>query len=203
MTHSLDEELFVEPKGSLGLKLVAAISALVVTIAVLAGYAYLRQRHARNSGVPASTTQSESPQPKKSPKAMVLVDEALLQGNKTFVGGTVRNTSAERLGQVAVELELKRRKDGGTEKKLVNVEPSQLEPTQEGRYSLELKAQDYGSARLVGLREGPDSSPVAYSSAPGQKRPPERLEQKTIIVPRPSSKRDDFLGSPDKPARLP
>jgi hypothetical protein len=202
MTQSLNEQLIVEPKGSFGLKLIAVISALAVTIAVLAGYAYLRQRHARNSGVPGSTTQAESPQPKKSPKAMVLVDEALLQGNKTIVGGTVKNISAERLGQVTVELELKRRKDGGAEKKLVSVEPSQLEPAQEGRYSLELKAQDYGSARLVGLRAGPDSSPLAYSSAPGQKRPPERLEPKTIIVQRPSSKSDD-LGSPDRPARLP
>lgn len=201
MTHSAHEELFVEPKGSFGLKLLAAISAIAVTVAVLAGYAYLRQRHARNA-VPASTTKADS-QPKLPPKAMVLVDEALLQGNKTIVGGTVKNTSSEKLGQVKVELELKRRKDGAMETKLVNLEPSELEPAQEGRYSLELKAQDYGSARLVGLRVGPESAVVGFSSAPGQKRPLERLEPKTIVVQRPSSKSDDFLGSPDKPARLP
>jgi len=200
MTQSFNEELFVEPKGSFGLKLVAAISALAVTIAVLAGYAYLRQRHARNA-VTAST-QAGSPQPKKPVKAMVLVDEALLQGNKTTVGGTVRNTSSEKLQQVKVELELKRRKDGAVETKLVSLDPSELEATQEGRYSLELKVQDYGSARLVGLRVGPDSTAVGYSWAPGQKRPLERLEPKTIIVQRPSSKSDD-LGSPDRPARLP
>jgi hypothetical protein len=198
MTNSLHEELFVEPKGSFGLKLIAAIAAVVITIAVLAGYAYLRQRHAVNRGAPASISQTEA---KRSAKALVLVDEALLQGNKTIVGGTVKNTSAETLGQVTVELELKRRKDGATEKMVIPLEPSQLEPSQEGRYSLELKGQDYGSARLVGLRAGPDSSTIGYTSGPGQKRPPERLESKTIIVGRPPPKRGEFLNSQDNPAR--
>lgn len=202
MTDSLHEQIFVAPKGSFGLKLVAGISALAVTVAVFIGYAYLRQRHAGNGGA-TSNAQTQSPEPKKSPKAIVLMDDALLQGSKTIVGGTVRNTSAERLEQVSVELELKRRKDGTAEKKLVALTPLQLEPGQEGRYSLELKAQEYGSVRLVGLRVGPDSSPLPYTSAPGQKRPPERLESKTIIVNKPSSKRDGFLNSPDSPARVP
>lgn len=202
MTDSLHEDLYVEPKTSLGLKLVAAVSALAIGIAVLIGYAYLRQRHAGNAGSAASTAQNESAQPKK-PKAMILVDEALLQGNKTIVGGAVKNISEESLGQVSVELELKRRKDGTAETKLVALSPSELEPGQEGRYSLELKGLEYGSARLVGLRVGPDSSPVVYTSAGGQKRPQERLESKTIIVGRPPSKRDEFLNSPDNPARVP
>jgi hypothetical protein len=135
---------------------------------------------------------------------LILVDDALLQGNETLVGGTVKNTSSGRLAQVAVELELKRRKDGQPDKKLIGVEPSQLEPGQEGRYSVELKSQEYGSARLIGLRVGPDSTSVAFSSGAGQKRPPERLESKTIVVDRPpSSKRGEFLNSPDNPARVP
>jgi hypothetical protein len=202
MTDSLHQQLYVEPKSSFGLKLIAAISAFVVTISVLVGYAYLRQRHAVNAGAPASA--QSSPEPKKPPQALILVDDALLQGNKTLVGGTVKNTSSERLAQVAVELELKRRKDGQPEKKLIGVEPSQLEPGQEGRYSVELKSQEYGSARLIGLRVGPDSTSVAYSSGAGQKRPLERLESKTIVVDRPpSSKRGEFLNSPDNPARVP
>jgi hypothetical protein len=199
MTDSFHEQIFVAPKGSFGLKLVAGISALAVTVAIFIGYAYLRQRHAEKSAAAMSIAQTKPPEP----KAIVLVDDALMQGSKTIVGGTVRNTSGERLGQVSVELELKRRKDGTTEKKLVALTPSQLEPGQEGRYSLELKAQEYGSARLVGLRVGPDSSPLAYTSAPGQKRPPERLESKTIIVHKPSSKGGEFLNSPDNPARVP
>jgi hypothetical protein len=202
MTDSLHEELFVAPKGSFGLKVIAAASALVVTIAVLVGYAYLRQRHAGNAETLRSKVQG-SPEPKKSPKALILVDEALLQGTRTIIGGTVKNTSAERLGQVAVELELKRRKDGLPEKKLVELEPSQLEPGQEGRYSMELKSQEYGSARLVGLRVGADSTSVAYNSGLGQKRPPERLESKIVVIDKPPGKRAEFLNSPDNPARVP
>jgi hypothetical protein len=202
MTDSFHEQTFVAPKGSFGLRLVAGISALAVTVAVFIGYAYLRRRHAENSATALSAAQTKL-EPKKSPKAIVLVDDALMQGSKTIVGGTVRNTSAERFGQVSVELELTRRKDGTAEKKLIALTTPQLEPGQEGRYSLELKAQEYGSARLVGLRVGPDSSPLAYTAGPGQKRLPERLESKTIIVNKPSSKGGGFLNSPDNPARVP
>ena len=202
MTDSFHEQIFVEPKGSFGLRLVAGICALAVTAAVFLGYAYLRRRHAENSAA-LSTAQMKAAEPKTPPKAIVLVDDALMQGSKTIVGGSVRNTSGESLGQVSVELELKHRKDGTAEKKLVALTPSQLEPGQEGRYSIELKAQEYGSARLVGLRAGPDSSPLAYTSGPGQKRPAERLESKTIILNKPSSKRGEFLNSPDNPARVP
>lgn len=203
MTESLREGLFVEPKSTFGLKLIAAISALAVTIAVLVGYAFLRQRHVNNAAAQPSSSQN-SPEPKKSPKALILVDEATLKANKTIVGGSVKNTSTETLRQVAVELELKRRKDGSPEKRLIGLVPSQLEPAQEGRYSLELISQEYGSARLVGLKSGTDATSIAYVSGPGQKRPPERLESKTVIVDRPStSKHGEFLNSPDNPARVP
>jgi hypothetical protein len=200
MNDSLHEELFFEPKSSFGLKLIAGIAALVVTIGVVFGYAYLRRRHAEKSAAVA-LAQRESIPPRLTPKALVLVDEALIQGNKTVVGGIVKNTSADTLRQVTVALELRRRKDATTEQRVIALTPRDLEPGQEGRYSMELKASDYGSARLVGLSTGPDS--IVYTSAAGQKRPLERLEQKTIIVGRPSSKAGEFLNSPDNPARVP
>jgi hypothetical protein len=203
MAEPFHEQLFIEPRRSLGLKLIAGLAAVVVTVVVLLGYAYLRQRHTDSAATAARASAAHASEPKKPPQAIVLVDEALIQGTKTIVGGTVKNTSNLRLEQVAVELELKRRKDGSVEKKLIALSPSQLEPTQEGRYSLELKAQEFGSARLIGLQAGPESSPIAYTSAAGQKRPPERLESKTVIVDRPASKREEFLNSPDKPARVP
>jgi hypothetical protein len=203
MADSLHEELFLEPKSSTGRKLIGAIAAIAVTIAVLAGYAYLRQRHTENAAQQASLAEAAANPPAVPPKALVLVDEALIQGTKTVVGGAVKNTSNETLRQVTVALELKRRKDATTEKRLVALVPAELEPGQEGRYSLELKAADYGSARLVGLGSGPDASPIVYTSAVGKKRPPERLESKTIIVGRPPSKPGGFLNSPDNPARVP
>jgi hypothetical protein len=203
MTDSLHEELFLEPKSSFGIKLIGAIAAIVVTVSVLVGYAYLRKRYAENNATRASLAQAESAKPQPIPKALVVVDEALLQGGKTVVGGTVKNTSADTLRQVTVVLELKRRQDATTEKRYLLLTPAVLEPGQEGRYLLELKASDYGSARLIGLSASPDSSPIVYTSASGRKRPLERLESKPIIVGRPAAKPGEFLNTPDKPARVP
>jgi hypothetical protein len=202
MTDSLHEEVFLEPKSSSSLKLIAGIAAVVVTLAVVFGYAYLRRRHAEQSAA-IELAKKEAVPPKLTPKALVLVDDALIQGNRTVVGGIVKNTSAEVLRQVTVGLELRRRKDATTEQRFIALTPADLETGQEGRYSMELKASDYGSARLVGLRVGSDSSLIAYTSGAGQKRAPERLEQKTIIVGRPAAKPGEFLNSPDNPARVP
>ncbi len=202
ITDSHSEELFVEQKGSLGPKVLAALCALVITALVLVGYAYLRKRHAQSTsfGRPGQTQAMEAKGP---PKAMILVDDALLKGGNTIIGGTVKNISGERLGEVAVELELKRRKDGVAERRLVALEPSQLEPQQEGTYSLTLRANEYGSARLVALKAGTNSASLPYTVGQGQKRPPERIESKTITVDKRSSKRAEFFNSPASPARVP
>lgn len=204
-SDSTHTNLLPEEKSSLSLKLVAAALALVATAVLLAGYAYLRSRNAqqnlaetRNGQQPASSVA------KGPPKAHVLVDEALLKGGQTIIGGTVRNVSAESLEGLTVGLELRRRKDGKVEQTTVPINPPQLKPDEEGRYSLTVPAQDYGSVRLLGLNSGPDSAPLAYTSSQGQKRPPERLQPKVVTIPRPpSSGRREFLNSADNPARVP
>jgi hypothetical protein len=204
MVESHQDELFVdEPKSSAGLKILAALSALLITALVFSGYTLLRKRHAEDSGSLAISGPGTTADIAKPPKALIIVDEALLQGGKTILGGIVRNTSAEKLEGLSVELELRRRKDSGVETKLVPLDPAQLDSQQEGRYVLELKAQDYSSARLVMLKSGPSLLPVPYATAQGQKRPLERLEPKTIIVGKPAGKRGEFLNSPDNPARVP
>lgn len=193
------EEVFIEASESSGLKFAAVLAALVITALVFVGYAYLRKRHERSAG---PTQQAASTQPRLPPQALILVDEALLQGSNTLLGGTVKNIGNERLSGLSVELELKRRTGGTTEKKEVSLSPSDLDASQEGQYSLQLKAQDYLSARVVALRAGSQSLP--YTLAQGDKRPPERLESKTIKVDKaPPGKRSEFLNSPDKPARVP
>ncbi len=137
------------------------------------------------------------------PKAHIRVDEALLQAGKTVIGGTVKNTSGEKLIGLRVGLELRRRKDKNIEHTLVPVEPTELAPEEEGRYVLKLPAQQYSSVRLEGLKSGSDSALLAYTTSQGQKRPPERLEPKVVIVRRPGSRGGDFLNSPDNPARVP
>ena len=199
MIESHQNELFVEPKSSAGPKLLAGLAALLITALVFAGYALLRKRHAGSfvSSQQATTATSKPPQ------ALIIIDEALLQGGKTTIGGVVRNTSSEKLEGLAVELELRRRKDAGVETRSIPLAPASLDSQQEGRYLLELKAQDYSSARLVALKAGPNSLPLPYATAQGQKRPLERLEGKTIIVGRPSGKGGEFLNSPESPARVP
>src|SRR5580765_65943 len=100
MIESHQNELFVEPKSSAGPKLLAALAALLVTALVFAGYTLLRKRHAGAlvSSQPASATEM------KPPKALIIVDEALLKGGTTTIGGIVRNTSSEKLEGLSVEL---------------------------------------------------------------------------------------------------
>lgn len=202
ITESHDE-VFVETKSSTLPKLLGAGLALLVTAALLFGYTLLRKRHAETNAALVVAGQSPAAEPRKPPKALVLVDDAMLQGSSTILGGTVKNISSEKLDGVAVELELKRRKDALPEKRLVMLQSAQLDPQQEARYSLQLKAQDYSSARVIALRAGPDSQPLPYSTGQGLKRPLERLESKTITVEKRPSKRDEFLNSPDAPARVP
>lgn len=204
MIESPQDELFGEPKRSAMPMVLAGISALLITALLLAGYTLLRKRHAEDSGLTSLSNPAQSAETRKQPpKALIIVDEALLKDGKTTIGGVVKNTSAERLEGLSVELELKRRKDAMTETQLVPLVPALLEPQQEGRYSLQLKAKDYSSARLAGLKSGSTLAALPFTTAPGQKRPPERLETKTIIVGKPASKGGEFLNSPDKPARVP
>lgn len=205
LTDSSHTELLIEEKQPASRKLIAIISAIAVTAIVIAGYTYLRRRHNQQVQALAAQAQAQNDDPNvpKGPaKAHIWVDEALLKGGQTTIGGTVKNISNEKLSGIAVGLELRRRKDASLEQISAPIEPSALEPQQEGRYMLKLAAADYSSVRLINLRTG-DSSLIAYTTSPGQKRPPEKIEPKVVIVPRPPSKGGEFLNSPDNPARVP
>jgi hypothetical protein len=202
MSEYPEENIFAEPKSSTTLKLVAAVAAIAVTVVVFFGYTTIRKRHAEKTAATLSAAQPKT-EPRPEPKALILVDDAMLKAGTTTLGGTVKNTSNEELSGLTVELELKRRTGGGVETRTVNVEPSNLKPQEEGRYSLQLKAQEFGTARVIGLRAGPGSAAIAYTSAQGLKRPNERLESKTVVVDKPRSKGGEFLNTPDNPARVP
>lgn len=204
LTDSSHTELLIEENSSKGRMLIAVVCALAVTAIFFAGYAYLRKRSAqqRLAAEAAAVKPETSDVPKGPAKAHILVDEALLKGGQTIIGGTVKNISKEKLTALSVALELRRRKDGSLEQLSAPLQPTDLEPDGEGRYSLKLPAQQYNSVRLVGLKEGPDSSLLAYTTALGQKRPPERIQPKVITVPR-TGQGGDFLNSPDNPARVP
>lgn len=203
LTDPSHTELLIEEKRPVSRKLVAVIAALVVTALVISGYLYLRGRHVQQMAAAVTPVPESSPTVPKGPaKAHILVDDAMLKGGQTIIGGSVKNISGERLVGLSVGLELRRRKDASLEQVSAPVAPTDLDPEQEGRYLLNLPAQEYSSVRLANLRVG-DSTLIAFSSAQGQKRPPERLEPKTVTVPRSPSKGGDFLNTPDNPARVP
>jgi hypothetical protein len=195
-------EAINENRNILTARLLALLCALAVTGALLAGYFYVRNRHAVRTA--ASTTPAETVPagPKGPPKIHVMIDDPMLKAGTTLIGGTVRNISQEDLMNLSVDLELRRRKDAEIELKSVAVEPAKLSPEQEGRYELKLPVQAYASVRIAGFR-GADQTLVAYSSSPGQKRPLEKTESKTITVQRQGGRGEEFLNTPDNPARVP
>ena len=183
-------------------KLLAVVCAVAVTAVLLVGYGYIRKYHAQK----VLTNNTPPPVVETGPKgpalAHVVIDEPSLSKGMTTIGGVVKNISKQELTNVSVVIELRRRKDGGLEETVLPVTPTQLQPEQEGSYSVTMPAQNVASIRLVGVKADPQSALIAYSSSQGKKRTPERLEPRTVVVKR-SGKPGEFLNSPDNPGRVP
>jgi len=193
------EEALARERESTKRKLLAVVCAVGLTAILLAAYGYVRKYHEQR--FIAENTPPPVPQ-KAPPLAHVVVDEPTIDKGMTTIGGVVKNISKQQLSSVSVVIELRRRKDGGLEQSALPVTPAQLEPEQEGSYSLKVSAQDFASIRLAGLKADPQSSLIAYSSSQGKKRTPERLEPKTIVVKR-GGKPGEFINTPDNPGRVP
>ena len=196
------EEAIAREHESSRRRMLAVVCAVGITAVLLVGYGYIRKYHAQRilaSNTPPPITDSG---PKGPPLAHVVIDEPTLSQGMTTIGGVVKNISKQDLTGVNVVLELRRRKDGGLEESLLPVTPVQLGPDQEGTYSMKAPAQDFASIRLAGVRTDPESTLVAYTSSQGKKRPPERLEPRTIVVKR-AGKPGEFINSPDNPTRVP
>lgn len=159
---------------------------------------------------PQSPAAAPTPAPAApAPEAHVFVDEAMLRKPHAILGGTVENVGGERLENLSVELELRRRDDGGTEIRSVPVEPAALAPGEKGRYSLKVLSGEWSGSRLLRLRAGGRAGDVAFRSSPGARRPPERTpDSRTITVtkdsrPRARSGGEEFINTPDTPVSVP
>lgn len=155
---------------------------------------------ARASATPPPAARVQTP-----PGANIYVDEAMLSKPYAIIGGTVENICGERLENLTVEIELKHRDDGGTERREVAVQPQSLDPGMRGKYSLKVLSDEWGSSRVVGLLRG-GGREVAFKSLPGAKRPPERPGGNVVIVKAPpgrKSKGDEFINTPDTPISVP
>ena len=196
------EEVIARERESGKRKMLAVVCAVGVTAVLVVGYAYIRKFHvqrviANNTPPPVVETGPKGP-----PLAHVVIDEPSLSKGATTIGGVVKNISKQQLTGVSVVIELRRRKDSGVEETLLPVTPTQLQPEQEGSYSLKVSAQQYASIRLAGLKADPEATLIAYNSSQGKKRTPERLEPRTIVVKR-SGKPGEFINTPDNPGRVP
>jgi hypothetical protein len=196
------EEALARERESSKRKLLAVVCAVGVTAVLLVGYGFIRKYHAQKVIAENTPPPVADSGPKGPPLAHIIIDEPTLEKGMTTIGGVVRNISKQEISGLSVVLELRRRKDGGLEQSALPVTPTQLQPEQEGSYSLKVSAQEFASIRLAGLKADPQSALVAYTSAQGKKRTPERIEPRTIVVKR-SGKPGEFINSPDNPGRIP
>jgi hypothetical protein len=187
------------------IKLGAIACALAVAAALLAGYRFMRARQL--AGVRAAQQAEPEAKVAAPPEAQIFEDEARLKGSQAVISGTIRNISERRLEGLSLEMELKRRDNPqAAERRKVNVAPADLAPGEEGRYSLSLPSSEWSGARVLNLNSVGRAEAIAFKSAVGARRPPERLPQgspKVIVVPRPRPKGEEFINTPDDPIRVP
>lgn len=147
-----------------------------------------------------------TPTPRPEPLANIFVDEAMLARPYAIIGGAVQNVGHEKLEKLSVEIELRRRADSGVETREVKVTPADLEPGQQGKFSLKVLSEEWSGSRVVGLKGGERAAEIAFRSLPGAKRPPEKIKDNVTIVRTPSKKKsggDEFINTPDNPYSVP
>jgi len=181
--------------------LVGLMCAVLLTGLVLGGYVYLRKRHERQVAAAADVEVK-----KKAAKVEVFVDEPVVNGKTTVLGGTVHNISNESLQNIAVQLQLRRRVGSGVDLKSITPESAELAPDGRARYSIEVPTQEYITATFLGVIGGGDRAAIPFKAQPGNARPPmDSPASKTVVVDKPQSNRskDEFINTPNNPGRVP
>jgi hypothetical protein len=180
------------------------LAASVLTLCALAGCQKASDvsQSAEASGTKTAQTRPVAP----TPEANIFVDEAMLAKPYAIIGGAVENIGAQRLEKLSVEIELRRREDGSVERREVSVEPADLEPGRQGKFSLKVLSEEWSGSRVVKLRSGSrEPREVAFRPQPGAKRPPEKIKPNVVIVKTPAQKKgnSDFINTPDTPYSVP
>jgi len=189
-----------EEKRHTGRLLVGILCALVLTASVFGGYIYLRKRHERQL---AAATAAETAK-KAAPKVEVMVDDAMIEGKTTTLGGTIHNISGESLRNVAVELQLRKRSGSGIETRIVAPESPDLPPDATTRYSVKVAVADYSSATFSKVVTGDPHVAIAFKAVPGAARPAmAEPASKTIVVSRPVPKGEEFINTEKNPGKVP
>lgn len=182
-------------------QVIAIICAVGVTLGLFVGYAVLQKRNYARFSVPHRET-ARTP---ALPAAQVSEDEAVPRGANAIVGGAVRNISTEKLQGLSLEIELVRRDSAGTERRMLEVSPGDLAAGETGRYSLSIPTREWIGVRVISLRSNVSGEEIAFKSAPGARRPPERVPQgrtRVVTAPRPASGGEEFINTPDNPTTV-
>lgn len=182
--------------------MIGVLCALLLTGAVFGGYLLLRKRHERQVAAETAAAKVQ----KTAAKAEVAVDDAMIEGKKSILGGEIHNISNETLHNVAVELQLRKRTGAGVESKIVSPEMTELPPDGRTRYRLEVAVQDYISATFSKVLAGENRTALAFKAFPGAARPAmEGPGTKTIIVgARPSPRNgEEFINTEQNPGKVP
>jgi hypothetical protein len=198
--------LETEERGSFMTRGIAIACALGLTAALTMGYLMLRKRHAERLRAEQQAAQAQEAKPAPSPLLQLFVDDAMIKGAQAVLGGTVLNISGEKLTDLSVELELKRRKDSGSEIRTLIVEPRELSPQEQGRYALNVPSGEYRESRVLHIRSGGGSGEIPFKMLPGAQRPPEKPpETKVTAVKQPPKrgKGEEFINTPDTPVKIP
>ena len=189
-------------RKSLAAKVWPALLALALTVGLLGGYFYLRGRNEK--ALAERRAAAEKAKAVAPPAAQIFQDEVRLAGGQAVVGGTVRNISGEKLEGLSVEIELKSRTGDAKEVRQVAVEPRDLPPGQEGKYSLQIVPKAWSGVSVARLLSAARGGEVAFKPEMGARRPAEgRPPPKVVVEPRPRQKGDDFINTPDTPVRIP
>lgn len=181
--------------------LIGVLCALILSGSVFGGYLFLRKRHERQVAAAAAAETLK----KTTPKVEVLVDDAMIEGKKSVLGGTIHNISGETLRNVAVEIQLRKRTGGGLETRVVVPELTDLPPDGRTHYQVEVAVQDYSSATFSKVLSGDTRTAIAFKAFPGAERPPmEAPASKTVVVTKPApAKGEEFINTEKNPGKIP
>ncbi len=195
------ENLSFDKKSSPAALILSILAALFITAALLSGYLYLRGRH--QAEIQAAHQNQEQPAPLP-PKVEVVENEPLLKGSQAVITGSVKNISQERLTNLTLELELKRRASGNSEVRAIPIEPSDLAQGEQGNYSLNLDSHSYSGAKILSVKGGAQSSAIVFRTLAGATRPLERTDPSPIVIKSPRKRGgEEFINTPDNPSRVP
>ncbi|MBV9211087.1 MAG: hypothetical protein JOZ52_10685 [Acidobacteria bacterium] len=195
-----------DERGSSTTRGIAILCALGLTAALTMGYLVLRKRHAEKVRAEEQAAAVQEAKPAPAPLLQLFVDDAMIKGSQAVLGGTLLNISGGKLTDLSVELELKRRKDGSSETRMLSIEPRDLDPQEQGRYALTVPSGDYRETRVIHIRSGASPNEIAFKMLPGAQRPPEKPRETKVNIVKPTPKRgkgEEFINTPDTPVKIP